>query len=148
MKICVTAAAGDLDARVHWEFGRSKYFVIVDPDTMAFEAIPNKSADEPGKAFCIARPQTLLNKDVDLVISGNIGPSMFQLLHAAGVDIATVTTGTVKEAVEWYKSGKLSIIGAAMPRRIKTEIVMLEKRAKDLRQELEQIEKRLEELKK
>ena len=41
MKICVTAAAGDPDARVHWEFGRSKYFVIVDPDTMAFEAVPN-----------------------------------------------------------------------------------------------------------
>ena len=148
MKICVTAAAGDLDARVHWEFGRSKYFVIVDPDTMAFEAMPNKSAGEPEKAFCIEHPQTLLNKGVDLVISGNIGPSMFHLLHTAGVDIATVTTSTVKEAVEWYKSGKLSIIGAAMPRRIKTEIIMLEKRAKDLRQELEQIEKRLEQLKK
>lgn len=80
MKICVTAAAGDLNARVHWEFGRSRYFVIVDPDTMAFEAVPNESRiDETGKAFCIAHPETLLNKGVDLVISGNIGPNILAL---------------------------------------------------------------------
>jgi hypothetical protein len=47
-----------------------------------------------------------------------------------------------------YKSGGLSIIGATMPRRIKEEISMLDRRAKDLRQELEQIEKRLDELRK
>jgi predicted Fe-Mo cluster-binding NifX family protein len=149
MKICVTAAAGDLDARVHWEFGRSKYFVIVDPDTMAFEAVPNESIiDETGRAFCIGHPEMLLNKEVDLVISGNIGPNIFYMLHAAGVDIATVTAGTVKEAIEMYKSGGLSIIGATMPRRVKEEISMLDTRAKSLRQELEQIEKRLEELRK
>ena len=66
MKICVTAAAGDLEARVHWEFGRSKYFVIVDPDTMAFEAVRNENIiDETGRAFCIAHPEMLLNKEVD-----------------------------------------------------------------------------------
>lgn len=66
MKICVTAAAGDLDARVHWEFGRSKYFVIVDPDTMAFEAVPNENIiDETGRAFCIGHLEMLLNKAVD-----------------------------------------------------------------------------------
>ncbi|MGB2727441.1 MAG: NifB/NifX family molybdenum-iron cluster-binding protein [Halobacteriota archaeon] len=144
MKICVTAAAGDLNARVHWEFGRSRYFVIVDPDTMAFEAVPNKSRiDETGKAFCIAHPETLLNKGVDLVISGNIGPNIYHMLHTAGVDIATLTAGTVKEAVEMYKSGGLSIIGAPIPRRVKEEISMLEARSKSLRQELEQVEKRL-----
>jgi predicted Fe-Mo cluster-binding NifX family protein len=149
MKICITAAAGNLDARVHWEFGRSKYFVIVDPDTMAFEAVPNENiVDKTGRAFCTAHPEMLLDKGVDLVISGNIGPNIFHLLHAGGVDIATVTSGTVKEVVEMYKNGGLCIIGASMPRRIKEEISVLESRAKGLRQELEQIEKRLEVLKK
>ncbi len=40
----------------------------------------------------------------------------------------------------------MSIIEATMPKRIKEEISMLDTRAKGLRQELEQIEKRLEEL--
>ena len=54
----------------------------------------------------------------------------------------------MKEAIEMYKSGGLSIIGATMPRRVKEEISMLDTRAKGLRQELEQIEKRLGELRK
>jgi len=34
------------------KFGRSKYFVIVDPDTMVFEAVPNKNIiDETGASF-------------------------------------------------------------------------------------------------
>jgi len=70
------------------------------------------------------------------------------MFHVAGVDIATLTAGTVKEAVEMYKSGGLSIIGTPMPRRVKEEISMLEARSKSLRQELEQVEKRLGELRK
>ena len=109
MKICVSAAAGDLDAQIDWRFGRCPFFVIVEPDTMAFEAVPNEnSIDVAGRAFCIAHPETLLNKGVDLVISGNIGPNIYHLFHAAGVDIATLTSGTVKEAVEMYKTGRLS----------------------------------------
>ena len=144
MKICVSAAAGDLDAQIDWRFGRCPFFVIVEPDTMAFEAVPNEnSIDVAGRAFCIAHPETLLNKGVDLVISGNIGPNIYHMFHGAGVDIATVTAGTVKEAIEMYKSGRLDIIEALIPRRIKEEILMLESRAKSLRQELEQIESRL-----
>ena len=149
MKICVSAMGRDLDAQIDWKFGRCPFFVIVDPDTMAFEAVPNEnSIDVAGRAFCIAHPETLLNKGVDLVISGNIGPNIYHLFHTAGVDIATLTSGTVKEAVEMYKSGGLDIIGAVMPRRIKEEISTLEARSKSLRQELEQIEKRLGELRK
>ena len=149
MKICVSAMGKDLSAQIDWKFGRCPYFVIVDPDTMAFEAVPNEnSIDVAGQAFCIAHPETLLNKGVDLVISGNIGPNIYHMFHAAGVDIANLTAGTVKEAVELYKSGGLSIIGASMPRRVKEEISMLEVRSKALKQELEEIEKRLAELRK
>lgn len=149
MKICVSAMGKDLSAQIDWRFGRCPYFVIVDPDTMAFEAVSNEnSIDVAGRAFCIAHLESLLNKGVDLVISGNIGPNIYHLFHTASVDIATLTAGTVKEAVEMYKSGGLSIIGTPMPRRVKEEILMLDRRAKDLRQELEQIEKRLGELRK
>jgi len=149
MKICVSAMGKDLGAHIDWRFGRCPFFVIVDPDTMAFKAVPNKnSIDVAGRAFCITHPEMLLNKGVDLVISGNIGPNIYHMFHAAGVDIATLTAGTVKEAVEMYKSGGLDIIGAPMPRRVKEEISMLEARSKSLRLELEQVEKRLEELRK
>jgi predicted Fe-Mo cluster-binding NifX family protein len=112
MKICVTATAADLNAQIDPRFGRSQYFVIVDSDTMAFEALPNEAMNAPGGAG-IQAAQAMVNKGVDAVISGNMGPNAFQVLSTAGVKIATGAYGTVKEAVEMYKSGKLSETGAS-----------------------------------
>ncbi len=112
MKICVTATAGDLNAQVDPRFGRSQYFVIVDSDTMAFEAMPNEAMNAPGGAG-IQAAQAMVNKGVNVVISGNMGPNAFQVLSAAGVKVATGAYGTVKEAVEMYKSSKLSETGTS-----------------------------------
>jgi predicted Fe-Mo cluster-binding NifX family protein len=112
MKIGVTATVGGLDAQVDPRFGRSRYFVIVDADTMAFETIPNEAFTAPGGAG-IQAAQAMINKGVDVVISGNIGPNAFQVLAAAGVRIATGASGTVKDAVEQYKSGKLADVGGS-----------------------------------
>jgi predicted Fe-Mo cluster-binding NifX family protein len=112
MKICVTATAGDLNAQVDPRFGRSQYFVIVDSDTMAFESLPNEAMNAAGGAG-IQAAQAMVNKGVDAVISGNMGPNAFQVLSTAGVKIATGAYGTVKDAVEMYKSGKLSETGTS-----------------------------------
>ncbi len=110
MRICVTATAGDLNAQVDPGFGRSQYFVFVDSDTMAFEAMANEAITAPGGAG-IQAAQTVVNKGGNVVISGNIGPNAFQVLSTAGVKIATGAYGTVKEAVEMYKAGRLSEAG-------------------------------------
>jgi predicted Fe-Mo cluster-binding NifX family protein len=110
MKICVTATAGDLNAQVDPRFGRCQYFVFVDSDTMAFEAMANEAIAAPGGAG-IQAAQTVVNKGVDVLISGNIGPNAFQVLSTAGVKIATGAYGTVKEAVEMYENGRLSETG-------------------------------------
>ncbi|MCW3141659.1 MAG: DUF5320 family protein [Methanophagales archaeon] len=112
MKICVTATAGDLNAQVDPRFGRCQYFVFVDSDTMTFEAMPNEAIAAPGGAG-IQAAQTVVNKGVDVLISGNIGPNAFQVLSTAGVKIATGAYGTVKEAVEMYKNGRLSETGVS-----------------------------------
>lgn len=112
MKVCVTATAGDLNAQVDPRFGRCQHFVFVDSDTMAIEAMPNEAIAAPGGAG-IQAAQTVVNKGVDVLISGNIGPNAFQVLSAAGVKVVTGAYGTVKEAVEMYKNGKLSETGVS-----------------------------------
>lgn len=107
MKLCVTATAGDLNAEVDPRFGRSQYFVFVDSDTMAFEAIANDAIAASGGAG-IQAAQAVVNKGVSVVISGNIGPNAFQVLTTAGVKILTGAYGTVKEAIEMYKTGELN----------------------------------------
>ena len=41
MKIAVTSKGTDLDAQVDPRFGRAQYIMIVDPETLDFEALDN-----------------------------------------------------------------------------------------------------------
>ncbi|MEM3706125.1 MAG: NifB/NifX family molybdenum-iron cluster-binding protein [Candidatus Bathyarchaeia archaeon] len=106
MKICVSAAAGDLNALLDPRFGRCPYFVIVDSETMQFEVVPNRAAEAMGGAG-IQAAQTIVVKGVEVLITGNVGPKAFQALLAAGIKIVTGAFGTVREVVEKYKRGEL-----------------------------------------
>ena len=106
MKICVTAVADGLDAQLDPRFGRCPYFVIVDSETMKFEAIPNTATGAMGGAG-IQAAQTAASKRVEVLITGNVGPNAFQALSAAGIKIVTGAFGTVRDVVERYKKGEL-----------------------------------------
>jgi len=111
MKICVTSTANNLDAQIDPRFGRCSYLVIVDSETMQFEAIPNMASGATGGAG-IQAAQTIASKGVKLLITGNVGPNAFQALSAAGIEIVTGAFGTVREAVEKFKRGELKKTGA------------------------------------
>jgi len=111
MKICVSATADNLEAQIDPRFGRCLYLVIVDSETMEFEAIPNMAAGATGGAG-IQAAQTIANKGVKLVITGNVGPNAFGALSAAGVEIITGASGTVREGIEKFKRGELGKTGA------------------------------------
>ena len=111
MKICVTATSNSLDAPIDPRFGRCPNFVIVDSETMQFEAIPNMASGATGGAG-IQAAQTIANKGAEVLITGNVGPNAFQALSAAGVKIVTGAFGTVREVVQKYKKGELSETGA------------------------------------
>ncbi len=111
MKICVTATANSLDAQIDPRFGRCSHLVIVDPETLQFEAIQNMASGALGGAG-IQAAQAIANKGVRLLITGNVGPKAFQALSAAGIEILTGPFGTVREAVEKFKRGELKKTGA------------------------------------
>ena len=105
MKIAVSATGPDLDAKVDPRFGRCQYFVIVDPETMQFEAVKNSSAMASGGAG-ISTAQMIASKGVEAVLTGNCGPNAFQVLSAAGIKVVTGVPGKVQDAVRDYKAGK------------------------------------------
>ena len=111
MKICVTATANSLDAQIDPRFGRCSYLVIIDSETVQFEAIPNMAAGATSGAG-IQVAQTITSKGVKLLITGNIGPKAFGALSAAGIEIVTGAFGTIREAVEKFKRGELKKTGA------------------------------------
>jgi len=109
--ICVSAVADSLDAQVDPRFGRCPYFVIVDSETMEFEAVPNTASSHMGGAG-IQAAQTVASKGVNVVLTGNVGPNAFQALSATGIKVLTGVFGTVRKAVERYKRGELKEAGS------------------------------------
>lgn len=106
MKICLSSTGANLEAQLDPRFGRCAYLLIVDTETMQFEAIPNTAAGATGGAG-IQAAQTIANKGVKVVVTGNVGPNAFGALTAAGIDIATGASGTIREAIEQFTQGKL-----------------------------------------
>ena len=50
MKIAITATGSTLDAQVDPRFGRCRYFILINPDTMEFEVVENGGATAGGGA--------------------------------------------------------------------------------------------------
>jgi predicted Fe-Mo cluster-binding NifX family protein len=104
MKIAVSASSPNLESSVDPRFGRCSYFLIVDPETMKFEAVENPYVGASGGAG-IQAAQLVAAKGVQAVLTGSCGPNAFQTLKAAGVKVVVGLTGTVRELVQGYISG-------------------------------------------
>jgi predicted Fe-Mo cluster-binding NifX family protein len=185
MKIALSATAPVLDAEVDPRFGRCQYFIIVDPQTMQFEALDNSNAMASGGAG-ISTAQMIASKGVEVVLTGNCGPNAYQTLSAAGIQVITGVSGRIKDAIEAFKAGKFQSssqpsvgdhygmgmgtgmgrgMGRGMSRGMgmgpgimpqaappamspEQEIEMLKSQAQMLGQQLNEIQRRLEELEK
>jgi predicted Fe-Mo cluster-binding NifX family protein len=109
MKVGISAVGSTLDAEIDPRFGRCPYFIIVDPDTMEFEAIENSGGSASGGAG-IATAQAVAAKGVGVLITGNCGPNAYQVLAASSIKVITGISGKVRDAVQNYKSGKLQAV--------------------------------------
>jgi predicted Fe-Mo cluster-binding NifX family protein len=106
MKLAISATGDNLDSNVDPRFGRCEHFIIVDPETMEFEAVNNSASSSAGGAG-IATGQMIAEKGVEIVLTGNCGPNAYQTLSAAGIKVIIGVSGSVRSAVDAYKSGKL-----------------------------------------
>jgi predicted Fe-Mo cluster-binding NifX family protein len=173
MRIVVSANGMDLDAQTSPVFGRCPAYVFVDVKTvdeehpMTFEAVENPALGAAGGAG-IRAAQFVVERGAKAVISGNVGPNAFGVLQAASVPVYAFGGGTVRQAVEAYKAGKLSAAGGATARAHagmgggaamaastsnstparEEEIVALKQEAVELRQRLAEVVERLDRLEK
>ena len=112
MRIVVTANGADLDAPASPVFGRCPTYVFVDTETMQFEAVENPAIAAGGGAG-IQAAQFVIERGAQAVVSGNVGPNAFNVFQAAGVPVYLFGGGTVREAVEAYRAGRLQSTAAA-----------------------------------
>jgi predicted Fe-Mo cluster-binding NifX family protein len=107
MKIAISASGPDLEALVDPRFGRAPYFLIVDMDNMEFEAVPNQEGMQASQGAGIQTAALVASHQPAAVLTGNCGPKAFQTLQAAGIQVIVGLEGSVREAVQNYRAGKL-----------------------------------------
>ena len=107
MKIAITSAGNNLDSQVDQRFGRAAYFIIVDSETMEFSAVDNQNVAAAGGAG-ISSAKTVIDSGAEAVLTGNCGPNAQSTLSSADVKLYTGVKGTISEAIELFKSGKLT----------------------------------------
>jgi len=112
MRIVVSSQGNNLEAPTSPVFGRCPTYIFVDTGSLEFEALPNPAASQEGGAG-IQAAQFVVERGAQAVLTGNLGPNAFEVLKAAGIPSYLVPEGTVRQAVEAFKAGRVQPIMSA-----------------------------------
>ena len=107
MRIAITSTGRGLDSDLDPRFGRTEYFIIVDPETMDFDVVENSQNLDLPQGAGIQAGKTIADHKVDVLITGHCGPKAFRVLQAGGVKIMTGASGKVADVIEQFKNGEL-----------------------------------------
>lgn len=107
MNIVVTAESPTINACVDSRFGRGKYFLLVNTETMETTALANP-AESAARGAGTQAAQFVANHNVDAVVSGDFGPNARRVLEAAHIGMYLFgDVKTVNEAIDKYIEGRL-----------------------------------------
>lgn len=110
MKIAVTSSGQDLDSPVDPRFGRAAYILIVDSDSLDVEVLDNAQNVNAFKGAGIQAATMISDKHADVLLTGYCGPNAFKALDAAKIKVAGDVSGTVREAVQSFATGKVNFV--------------------------------------
>lgn len=113
MKIAVSSTGNTMDSQLDPRFGRAAAFIVVDTETMDFEAVDNSGSAAAGGAG-ISAAQLVADKDVGAVITGNVGPNAMNVLKAANIEIYRGSAASVKDNVNQFIKGELDKINTTV----------------------------------
>ncbi len=111
MKIAVSSIDKNIESNVSDVFGRCPYFIIAeinDKKIEKSEIIKNKNIDQMGGAG-ISTAQLMAEKDVNIVITGNVGPRALDVLNQFNIEIYS-GEGVIKRVLQEFIDGKLKKI--------------------------------------
>jgi predicted Fe-Mo cluster-binding NifX family protein len=106
VKVIVTADGIDLNAQVDPRFGRASYFLLVNTDTMEYEAFENKQNLQAPQGAGIQAAVLVAKHKPEAVLTGHCGPKAFKTLQAAKISVAVGVKGAVNGAIEKFRNGE------------------------------------------
>jgi len=109
MKIIIPLESKSLNVPVCPSFGRTPLFVLVDTEKDTEEFLDNGAAASQGGAG-IKAAQMIVDQGAAAVITYRLGQNAADVLSAANVEIYKAQDETVKDNIEKFKDGKLSLL--------------------------------------
>jgi predicted Fe-Mo cluster-binding NifX family protein len=113
MRLAVTSQGSELTSAVDPRFGRAKYFLVVNTETDEVSAVDNSANLNAAQGAGIQAGKKVVALGVEGVITGHVGPKAFAALQAGGVKVYTGAFGTVAEAIQQFRAGKLKMVESA-----------------------------------
>jgi predicted Fe-Mo cluster-binding NifX family protein len=113
MKIALTTSGKDLNAPLDSRFGRAPQFLIYDLEAGTFEVVDNDQNLNASQGAGIQSAQNIARLGAKALVTGHCGPKAFRVLQAAGIKIYNTSAATVAEAIDQYRTGKLTEAAAA-----------------------------------
>jgi len=107
VKVAVASQGPDLNSQVASRFGRARYFLIVDTASGESSVRDHAGYLETPHTAGMQAAGAIISLGVGAVITGSIGPKAFATLQAGNVEVYTVASGTVEDAIEKLKAGRL-----------------------------------------
>lgn len=108
MKIVVSATGMTMDSSVDPRFGRAACFLIIDSDSgELLEAIDNSQGRDAVQGAGIGAAAMVAEKGVKAILTGQVGPKAMAVVDQAGILVVSDVSGSVREAVEKFRSGSL-----------------------------------------
>ena len=112
MKVAVSSTGKDMNSRVDQRFGRAPFFMVVDTESGDFTVRDNTQNLNALQGAGIQSAKNVVEMGAQAVLTGNMGPKAFSTLQAAGVNVYTGISGTIKDALETFKAGTLEKTGS------------------------------------
>lgn len=103
--IAISATGNTLDSEVDPNFGKAKWFILVNTETMEYEAIEGVG-EEVTSGAGKAAAEIIIATGVGGVLTGEMGGNSAAILSAARIYVFTGVSGTVSYAIEQYKLKK------------------------------------------
>jgi predicted Fe-Mo cluster-binding NifX family protein len=106
--VAISASGKDLDSFVEPRFGRTRFFILVDPATEDWESLDNMANLSSLMDVGILTAKNLTkNRVVETVVTGHCGPKAFKELHEAGVKVFLNARGSLRHVLNKLRLGEL-----------------------------------------
>ncbi|MBN1039387.1 MULTISPECIES: NifB/NifX family molybdenum-iron cluster-binding protein [unclassified Clostridium] len=114
MKIAISVNGKTNKSELDMRFGRCEYFQIHDTENKEIKILKNDGLSASAGAGIVASNQ-LIDENIDVIITGNLGPNAFELIEKAKIKAYKCENISITSVLEKYNNNELEEISFAGP---------------------------------